>query len=382
MRREHAIGTPDDCAGLVVFLASNAAAGISGQAIGIGGDRLCLYSHPAEIVTELRDGGWDADAIAAIWQTRFAAHAQPVGVRLPKLDIRMTIDIEAVRAIDVHTHAQVPVNGEADPRTTAFLDAAAKHFRSDFPRPNAQQVADYYRARSMAAVIFCVDNQHNTGEVPVSNDEILDVAAANSDVLIPFVSIDPHRSNAAAEARRLIGRGARGFKFHPNLQAFFPNDRLAYPLYEAIAEAGLPAVFHTGHSGMGSGMPGGGGIRLKYSNPMYVDDVAVDFPAMPIVLAHPSFPWQEEALSVAMHKAQVYIDLSGWAPKLFPPILVQYVNGPLRTKALFGSDYPVLTPDRWLAEFAELPIRDEVRPLVLKQNAVRLLGLARPADSR
>ena len=115
----------------------------------------------------------------------------------------------------------------------------------------------------------------------------------------------------------------------------------------------MPAVFHTGHSGIGSGMPGGGGIRLKYSNPMYVDDVAVDFPAMPIVLAHPSFPWQEEALSVAMHKPQVYIDLSGWAPKLFPPILVQYVNGPLRTKALFGSDYPVLTPDRWLAEFAD-----------------------------
>ena len=289
----------------------------------------------------------------------------------------MKIDLETVRAIDVHTHAQVPVKGDPDPRTAAFLDAAAKHFRSDFPRPNAQQVAEHYRARSMAAVIFCVDNQHNTGEVPVSNDEILDVAAANGDVLIPFVSIDPHRAYAAAEARRLIGRGARGFKFHPNLQGFFPNDRLAYPLYEAIAEAGLPAVFHTGHSGIGSGMPGGGGIRLKYSNPMYVDDVAVDFPAMPIVLAHPSFPWQDEALSVAMHKSQVYIDLSGWSPKLFPPILVQYVNGPLRAKALFGSDYPVLTPDRWLAEFAELPIREEVRPLVLKQNAARLFGLDR-----
>jgi uncharacterized protein len=290
----------------------------------------------------------------------------------------MTIDLGAVRAIDVHTHAQVPLRGEPDPRTMAFLDAAAKHFRSDFPRPNVQQVADYYRARSMAAVIFCVDTEHNTGEVPVPNEEILEIAAANGDVLIPFVSVDPHRSNAAAEARRLIQRGARGFKFHPNLQGFFPNDPLAYPLYEAIAEAQLPAVFHTGHSGIGSGMPGGGGIRLKYSNPMYVDDVAVDFPAMPIILAHPSFPWQEEALSVAMHKPQVYIDLSGWAPKLFPPILVQYVNGPLRTKALFGSDYPVLSPDRWLAEFAELPIRDEVRPLVLKQNAARLLKLAGP----
>jgi predicted TIM-barrel fold metal-dependent hydrolase len=287
----------------------------------------------------------------------------------------MKIDFEAVRAIDVHTHAQVPVNGDADPRTTAFLDAAAKHFRSDFPRPNAQQVAEYYRAREMAAVIFCVDNQHATGEVPVSNDEILDVAATNGDVLIPFVSIDPHRGNAAAEARRLIGRGARGFKFHPNLQAFFPNDRLAYPLYEAIAEARLPAVFHTGHSGIGSGMPGGGGIRLKYSNPMYVDDVAVDFPTMPIILAHPSFPWQDEAISICLHKPEVYIDLSGWSPKYFSPTLVQYANTRLKHKVLFGSDYPWITPDRWLADFEQIGMRDDVKPLVLKANAAKLFGL-------
>src|SRR3954466_375840 len=290
----------------------------------------------------------------------------------------MSIDVGKVVAIDVHTHAQVPRDADPDPITTEILDAAAKHFRSDFPRPNAQDVADYYRERQMAAVIFCVDNEINTGEVPVSNDEVLEIAAANDDVLIAFVSVDPHRGKrAVTEARRLIEKGARGFKLHPNPQGVFPNDRMAYPLYEVIAEAGLPALFHTGHSGMGSGLPGGGGIRLKYSNPMHVDDVAVDFPGLPIVLAHPSSPWQEEALSVAMHKAQVYIDLSGWAPKLFPPILVQYLNGPLRQKMLFGSDYPVLTPERWLSEFAQLPIRDEVRPLVLKQNAARLLGLAR-----
>ena len=87
VRREHAIGMPEDCAGLVVFLASGASAGITGQAIGIGGDRLCLYGHPAEIATELRDGGWDAEAIAAIWQARFAPQLQPTGVRLPKLEL-------------------------------------------------------------------------------------------------------------------------------------------------------------------------------------------------------------------------------------------------------------------------------------------------------
>jgi hypothetical protein len=290
----------------------------------------------------------------------------------------MSIDLDRIVAIDVHTHAQVPSSGEVDPITTEILDAAAKHFRSEFPRPNAEEVAAYYRARNMAAVVFSVDSEANTGEVPVSNDEVLEVAAANDDVLIPFVSLDPHRGRrAVTEARRLIAKGARGFKFHPNLQGFFPNDRMAYPLYEVIAEAGLPALFHTGHSGMGSGLPGGGGIRLKYSNPMHVDDVAVDFPEMPIVLAHPSFPWQEEAISVAMHKAQVYIDLSGWSPKLFPPVLIQYANTVLRDKVLFGSDYPVITPDRWLADFQQLPIKDEVRPLILKDNAAGLLGLQR-----
>jgi predicted TIM-barrel fold metal-dependent hydrolase len=289
----------------------------------------------------------------------------------------VSIDLASITAIDIHTHAQVPRHGEPDPITTEILDAAAKHFRSDFPRPNAQEVADYYRERNMAAVIFCVDNEANTGEVPVSNDEVVEIAQANADVLIPFVSIDPHRGKrAVTEARRLIAKGARGFKFHPNLQAFFPDDRLAYELYAVIEEAGLPALFHTGHSGMGSGLPGGGGIRLKYSNPMHVDDVAVDFPGMPIVLAHPSFPWQEEAISVAMHKAQVHIDLSGWSPKLFPPVLVQYANTVLQDKVLFGSDYPVITPDRWLADLEKTAIKPELYPKILKDNAARLLGLA------
>jgi len=122
-------------------------------------------------------------------------------------------------------------------------------------------------------------------------------------------------------------------------------------------------------------MRGGNGMRLKYSNPMYIDDVAVDFPDMPIIMAHPSFPWQEEALSVANHKPNVYIDLSGWSPKYFPPILVQYSNTLLRKKVLFGSDWPMISPERWLADFEKIEIKNEVRPLILKENAARLLKL-------
>jgi hypothetical protein len=229
----------------------------------------------------------------------------------------------------------------------------------------------------MMAVIFTVDTESFTGQQRVPNEEIAAVARENADVLIPFASIDPHKGKRGVdEARRLIAEhGVRGFKFHPNAQAFYPNDRMAYPLYEVIEEAGLPALFHTGQSGVGSGLPGGGGVRLKYSNPMHVDDVAVDFPTLKIVLAHPSFPWQDEALAVAVHKPQVYIDLSGWSPKYFPPQLVHHANTLLRDRMLFGTDYPFITPERWLADFEKLDIKPDVRPLILRENAIRLLGL-------
>jgi predicted TIM-barrel fold metal-dependent hydrolase len=285
------------------------------------------------------------------------------------------IDVDAVVAIDVHTHAEIGSSGE-DGLPPEWRAAARAYFGEE-GLPTVADVAAYYRERNMAAVVFTVDAETQTHRPAVRNEEIAEVAAANADVLIPFASVDPGKgARAVAEARRLIADyGVKGFKFHPNVQAFFPNDRSVYPLYEVIAEAGLPALFHTGHSGIGTGLPGGGGIRLKYSNPIHVDDVAVDFPELPIVLAHPSFPWQDEALSIALHKQQVWIDLSGWSPKYFPKQLIRYANTLLKDRVLFGSDFPLITPDRWLADFAEAGFKDEVRPLVLKENAARLLGL-------
>jgi predicted TIM-barrel fold metal-dependent hydrolase len=206
---------------------------------------------------------------------------------------------------------------------------------------------------------------------------VIEGARRHSDVLIPFASIDPRRGDeGVAEAKELIAEGSvRGFKFHPSIQEFYPNDRLAYELYRQIEDSGRIALFHTGHSGIGAGLPGGGGIRLKYSNPMAIDDVAVDFPDMAIVMAHPSFPWQDEAISVALHKPQVRIDLSGWAPKRFSEQLVRYIRGPLRHQALFGSDYPLITPDRWLEEFGGLGLDEDVETSIVKGNAAAMLEL-------
>jgi uncharacterized protein len=288
----------------------------------------------------------------------------------------VNVDVDRLAAIDVHTHAERNADVPQDPVTTEVLAAAVKYFGAGPVQPTAQDVADYYRERNMLAVVFTVDDEAGMGRKRLGNDEVLDAARANPDVLIPFGSVDPHKGKLGVrEARELVAAGVRGFKFHPNTQAFWPNDRAGYPLYEVIAEAGLIALFHSGTTGIGAGMPGGGGVRLKYSNPIAVDDVAADFPELDIILAHPSFPWQDEALAIAVHKPNVYIDLSGWSPKYFPDNLIRYTNTQLRTKMLFGSDYPLITPDRWLADFERLPIKDEVRPLVLKENAARLLGL-------
>jgi predicted TIM-barrel fold metal-dependent hydrolase len=286
------------------------------------------------------------------------------------------IDVAAIAAIDVHVHTELTRSGH-DPMPRELREAARRYFRSDQPLPTVDDVAAYYRERRLAAVVFTVDWESRSGIAPIPSEEIAEAAREHADVLIPFASVDPARPDALERVQRLIAEhDVKGFKFHPNLQAFFPNEERVYPLYAAIAEAGLPALFHSGHSGIGTGLPGGGGLRLKYSNPMCLDDVAADFPELKIVIAHPSFPWQDEAISICLHKSNVWIDLSGWSPKYFPPQLVQYANTQLREKVLFGSDFPLITPDRWLADFEQAPFRDEVRPLVLKENAARLLGLA------
>lgn len=291
------------------------------------------------------------------------------------------MNLDDLIALDFHTHAEEPCCGPRDDGYDEFQAGMAAYFKNPAGAsgmlPTVQETAAYYRERKIGAVIFPVDGERETGFRRYSNEEVAEIAAENSDILIPFASIDPAKGKLGArEARRLVKDfGVRGFKFHPTMQGFYPNDRAAYPLYEAISEESAITLFHTGQTGVGSGMPGGMGMRLKYSNPMCLDDVAVDFPDMPIVLAHPSFPWQEEAISVALHKPNVYIDLSGWSPKYFPAILIQYANTLLKKKMLFGSDWPAITPDRWLADFENAKFRDEVRPLILKENARRLLKL-------
>ncbi|MFY9573432.1 MAG: amidohydrolase family protein, partial [Blastocatellia bacterium] len=218
-----------------------------------------------------------------------------------------------------------------------------------------------------------------TGLPPLTNDEVADVVKKYPRQFVGFACVDPWKgARAVAEMDRAITElGLIGAKFHPGVQAFYPNDKQFYPLYEKINELGVPALFHTGTNGLGAGTPGGMGIRLDYTRPIYLDHVAADFPGLTIIGAHPAWPWHDEMLAIIGHKSNVFMDLSGWSPKYVPKSIIDEARGRLQDRILFGSDYPFIMPQRWLADFDALEgFSPEVRRKILHDNAARLLGIS------
>lgn len=287
------------------------------------------------------------------------------------------IDFASIAAVDIHTHVEIDGHGHK-----AYVDELVEATEKYFKMPpgamaGVDAIADLYRRHNTAAVVFTVDARTAMRHTPNSIEDLVAGAARNNDVLIPFGSVDPwHERRAVHRVHELVrDYGVKGFKFHPSMQAFEPNDRRFYPIYEAIAEAGLPALFHTGQTGMGSGLPGGHRIKLRYSDPMLLDDVAADLPDLTIVMAHPAVPWVDSQIAIATHKANVYIDLSGWSPKYFPPQLVRAMSRQLRTKVLFGTDFPYIKIDRWRSDFDTLDVDPTVQSLIYKENALRVLGV-------
>jgi len=278
-----------------------------------------------------------------------------------------------MKAIDIHIHVPDPPGHPA----AKEKEAMAAYFGADILQ-TPEALYEKYKTLDIFGVIFAVDAETNTGVPYVGNDYVAEVVQKYADQFIGFASVDPWKGQFAIQEleRSVKELGLRGLKLHPTTQAFFANDPRFYPLWEKCVELDIPVLFHSGQTGVGAREPGGGGYKLKYCQPIpYFDDVAADFPELTIIMAHPAVPWQEEQLSVALHKQNVYIDLSGWSPKYFRPMLVQYMKSLLKDKLLFGSDYPALMPERWLKDFEQIELKDEVRQKILLENARRLLKL-------
>ncbi|MCW2700827.1 MAG: 4-hydroxyphenyl-beta-ketoacyl-CoA hydrolase [Blastococcus sp.] len=283
---------------------------------------------------------------------------------------------EDLVAVDVHTH----------PQTEEFLTAMGKHraqmgkhFGSERTPVSFAAQADLYRERRMMAVILNSDSETTSGVPGAPNDLLGKAQDDHPDVFIAFAGIDPWKGQAAvSEIRRCHAEfGIRGVgELNPARQKFLPNDRRFYPIWETCAELGLVVMFHSGFPGAGAGSPGGMGYKLDHVRPVpYIDDVAADFPELKIISAHPGWPWHLENLAMVWHKSNVYLDLSGWGPKYLPPEVVHYANTLIQDRVLFGTDWPALDVDRTFEQFNGLDLKPEVRPKILRDNAVRLFGL-------
>jgi predicted TIM-barrel fold metal-dependent hydrolase len=246
------------------------------------------------------------------------------------------------------------------------------------PKTEAE-MADDFRQAGVLAMMIAWDAESATGDPIVPNDSIARLTREFPDVFLPgWAVVDPWKGKTALREleRAVTTLGLAGAKFQPQIQAFFPNDERHYPIWDLCQGLGAPVLIHTGLSGIGTGMPGGGGIKLKYGKPIpCIDDVAADFPDLTLIAAHPAWPWENELIAVLLHKTNVYMDISGWRPKYFPPSIKREINGRLQDKVLFGSDYPSFPPGQYLDEFIAEGYKPEVVEKVFYKNALRVLKL-------
>jgi hypothetical protein len=279
-----------------------------------------------------------------------------------------------MRAIDFHVHLPTPdwLDGSMD----GYVEAAEAYFRSTVERQSLGELADKYRALDVLAVLLAWDAETATGRPRVPNETIAAACLEYPDAFTGLGSVDPHKPSAVDEVARIAELGLRGVKFHPSLQAFAPDDPKYWPVFAACERHGLLALFHTGTSGIGARQPGGQGIRIDYAHPLKLDAVAAAHPELTVVAAHFGWPWQMDLIAVALHKTNVYIDISGWSPKRIPPEVVRELKGRLSGQFLWGSDYPFIAPERCLAELDELGLAS---PALLRDNAARVLRLPDPA---
>jgi hypothetical protein len=280
------------------------------------------------------------------------------------------------KAIDMHVH--LPTGSFLNGAIKPYRSPAEKFFRSAVPIRDMEEVARLYEELDVIGVLLAWDAETATGLPPLTNDEVADVVRKYPKQFVGFASVDPWKGERAFDEmeRAITELGLRGAKFHPGVQAFYPNDQRFFPLYEKITRLDVPALFHTGTNALGAGTPGGMNIRLDHTRPIYLDHVAAEFPELTIIGAHPSWPWHDEMLAIIGHKSNVFMDLSGWSPKYIPASIMDEARRRLQDRILFGSDYPFITPQRWMSDFEALEgFSPEVRRKIYYENAARLLKI-------
>jgi predicted TIM-barrel fold metal-dependent hydrolase len=279
-----------------------------------------------------------------------------------------------IRAVDLHVH--LPLKEWLDGSMGPYREPAARYFRSKVQERSADELALDFAQEQVFGILLAWDAETATKRPPVSNDFVAAIVERHPKRFAFFASVDPWKSNAVSELERAVNElGAIGAKFHPSLQDFYPSDERHFRLWEKASELRIPCLFHTGTSGIGAGEPGGQGIKLDPARPIHLDVIAARFPELPIIAAHFGWPWHLELIAMALHKANLFIEISGWSPRYYPPELVREMGSRLQDRTLFGSDYPFIKPARVIEELDGLQLKAEAKVKILRENAARLLKL-------
>ena len=205
--------------------------------------------------------------------------------------------------------------------------------------------------------------------VMISNDEVAQFVSEYPARLVGVGSVDISKPmRAVAEIRRCVEElGFKGIRVLPWLWERPPTDRLFYPVYTACCELGVPFCTQIGHTGPL--------MTSEVGRPIYLDRVALDFPELVIVGGHIGYPWTDEAIAVATKHPNIYIDTSAYTVQRYPPQLVHYLQTNGSEKVLFGTNYPMLTPEHALHGLDGLHLTPATRALFLGKNAQRVYGL-------
>jgi uncharacterized protein len=281
-----------------------------------------------------------------------------------------------LRAIDVHVH---PMNDAYVKASGPFMPAAQRMFKSKFAARPDSQIADDFRRDDCLAIPIAWDAENGAAGGVYSNEALAQLSKDYSDVFLPgWAMVDPWRGRKGLEEIEHAIRhlGLLGVKYQPPVQGFSPNDRQFYPIWDLLQSLGAPVLIHCGTTAIGAGEPGGLGFKLGHARPIpNIDDVAADFPRLNIVAAHPGWPWTEELIAVAIHKANVSIDISGWGPKYIPAPLKHDMQRRLQDKVLFGSDYPGWSAAQCCDEWEMEGFKPGIIEKLFFQNAIRVLKL-------
>jgi len=279
-----------------------------------------------------------------------------------------------VRAVDFHVH--VPTEAWVCGCVGPYLPSIERYFRRRPIVESVEELQDRYAALDLVGVLLGWDAERATGRAPLDNAELAAVCAGSDGRFVGFGCVDPLRPDALERLRAFPELGLHGLKLHPTLQDFDPADPALAPFFATAAELGLVIVTHAGTSALGAGEPGGQGLRIDLARPLLLDPVAARHPDLQIVLAHVGWPWHLEALAMALHKANVWLDISGWRYRYLPDEVLREARTRLRGRFLFGTDFPMFDPALQLEEVAELGLGDDVTERLLRANATELLGLA------